>query len=80
MAGQLKDWLCKCSVQEAVAVIANIESGEVLERWQFGDKTAKDDREKSQGAIQDAVCSVTRQSTATVTFCRCWKSLVHLTS
>ncbi|XP_041613719.1 mitotic spindle assembly checkpoint protein MAD2A-like [Vulpes lagopus] len=80
---QLKDWLYKCSVQKLVVVISNIESGEVLERWQFDiecDKTAKDDsstpREKSQKAIQDEI----RQITATVTFllllevscsCRC---------
>uniref|UniRef100_A0A8P0PIV4 HORMA domain-containing protein n=1 Tax=Canis lupus familiaris TaxID=9615 RepID=A0A8P0PIV4_CANLF len=75
-------WLYKCSVQKLVVVISNIESDEVLERWQFDiecDKTAKDDstrREKSQKAIQDEI----RQITATVTFlpllkvscsCRC---------
>lgn len=41
------DWLYKCSVQKLVVIISNIESGEVLERWQFDiecDKTAKDDR------------------------------------
>ncbi|XP_074253056.1 mitotic spindle assembly checkpoint protein MAD2A isoform X1 [Saimiri boliviensis] len=71
---QLKDWLYKCSVQKLVVVISNIESGEVLERWQFDiecDKTAKDDsapREKSQKAIQDEIRSVIRQITATVTF------------
>lgn len=40
------DWLYKCSVQKLVVVISNIESGEVLERWQFDiecDKTAKED-------------------------------------
>ncbi|TKC51134.1 hypothetical protein EI555_008559, partial [Monodon monoceros] len=57
-----------------VVVISNIESGEVLERWQFDiecDKTAKDDsapREKSEKAIQDEIRSVIRQITATVTF------------
>ncbi|XP_064439958.1 mitotic spindle assembly checkpoint protein MAD2A-like isoform X2 [Mirounga angustirostris] len=67
-------WLYKCSVQKLVVVISNIESGEVLERWQFDiecDKTAKDDsapREKSQKAIQDEIRSVIRQITATVTF------------
>ncbi|XP_027399517.1 mitotic spindle assembly checkpoint protein MAD2A isoform X2 [Bos indicus x Bos taurus] len=71
---QLKEWLYKCSVQKLVVVISNIESGEVLERWQFDiecDKTAKDDsapREKSQKAIQDEIRSVIRQITATVTF------------
>lgn len=43
----IADWLYKCSVQKLVVVISNIESGEVLERWQFDiecDKTAKDDR------------------------------------
>ncbi|CAK7308161.1 Mitotic spindle assembly checkpoint protein MAD2A [Vulpes lagopus] len=72
---QLKDWLYKCSVQKLVVVISNIESGEILERWQFDiecDKTAKDDsstpREKSQKAIQDEIRSVIRQITATVTF------------
>uniref|UniRef100_A0A671ECS1 Mitotic spindle assembly checkpoint protein MAD2A n=1 Tax=Rhinolophus ferrumequinum TaxID=59479 RepID=A0A671ECS1_RHIFE len=71
---QLKDWLYKCSVQKLVVVISNIESGEVLERWQFDiecDKTAKEDstpREKSQKAIQDEIRSVIRQITATVTF------------
>ncbi|XP_012500803.1 PREDICTED: mitotic spindle assembly checkpoint protein MAD2A [Propithecus coquereli] len=47
---QLKDWLYKCSVQKLVVVISNIESGEVLERWQFDiecDKTAKDDSTKT---------------------------------
>ncbi|KAG8518405.1 LOW QUALITY PROTEIN: Mitotic spindle assembly checkpoint protein MAD2A, partial [Galemys pyrenaicus] len=69
---QLKYWLYKCSVQKPVVVISNIESGEVLERWQFDiecDKTAKDDsapREKSQKAIQDEV--LIRQIAATVTF------------
>ncbi|XP_057562658.1 cGMP-specific 3',5'-cyclic phosphodiesterase-like isoform X3 [Hippopotamus amphibius kiboko] len=68
------EWLYKCSVQKLVVVISNIESGEVLERWQFDiecDKTAKDDsapREKSQKAIQDEIRSVIRQITATVTF------------
>lgn len=40
------EWLYKCSVQKLVVVISNIESGEVLERWQFDiecDKTAKED-------------------------------------
>lgn len=32
---QLKDWLYKCSVHKLAVVISNIESGEVLERWQF---------------------------------------------
>lgn len=43
----IADWLYKCSVQKLVVVISNIESGEVLERWQFDiecDKTAKEDR------------------------------------
>ncbi|XP_033281197.1 mitotic spindle assembly checkpoint protein MAD2A-like [Orcinus orca] len=71
---QLKEWLYKCSVQKLVVVISNIESGEVLERWQFDiecDKTTKDDsapREMSQKAIQDEIRSVIRQITATVTF------------
>lgn len=42
----IADWLYKCSVQKLVVVISNIESGEVLERWQFDiecDKTAKED-------------------------------------
>ncbi|KAF7474005.1 Hypothetical predicted protein [Marmota monax] len=53
------DWLYKGSVHKLVVGISNMESGEVLERWQFDtecDKTAKDDsapREKSQKAIQD---------------------------
>uniref|UniRef100_A0A4W2HUR1 Mitotic spindle assembly checkpoint protein MAD2A n=1 Tax=Bos indicus x Bos taurus TaxID=30522 RepID=A0A4W2HUR1_BOBOX len=54
-----------CSVQKLVVVISNIESGEVLERWQF-DIDAP--REKFQKAIQDEICSVVRQITATVTF------------
>lgn len=43
---QLRDWLHKCSVQKRVVVVSNIESGEVLGRWQFDtecDKTVKDD-------------------------------------
>ncbi|KAL1767974.1 mitotic spindle assembly checkpoint protein MAD2A [Sigmodon hispidus] len=70
---QLKDWLYKCSVQKLVVVISKIESGKVLERWQFDiecDKTAKEEgvcREKSQKAIQDEIRSVIRQITATVT-------------
>ncbi|KAM9678275.1 LOW QUALITY PROTEIN: mitotic spindle assembly checkpoint protein MAD2A-like [Trichechus inunguis] len=65
---QLKDWLYRCSVPKLVVVISDIESGEVLERWQFDtecDKTAKDDsapREKLE------IRSVIRQITATVTF------------
>ncbi|KAM9678245.1 LOW QUALITY PROTEIN: mitotic spindle assembly checkpoint protein MAD2A-like [Trichechus inunguis] len=65
---ELKDWLYRCSVPKLVVVISDIESGEVLERWQFDtecDKTAKDDsarREKSE------IRSVIRQITATVTF------------
>uniref|UniRef100_A0A8C0WR90 Mitotic spindle assembly checkpoint protein MAD2A n=1 Tax=Castor canadensis TaxID=51338 RepID=A0A8C0WR90_CASCN len=57
-----------------VVVISNIESGEVLERWQFDiecDKTVEYEsapREKSQKAIQDEIRSVIRQITATVTF------------
>ncbi|MBW00576.1 Mitotic spindle assembly checkpoint protein MAD2A, partial [Eschrichtius robustus] len=50
---QLKEWLYKCTVQKLVVVISNIESGEVLERWQFDiecDKTAKDDRCIEAGA------------------------------
>lgn len=42
----LAEWLYKCIVQRLVVVISSIESGEVLERWQFDiecDKTAKDD-------------------------------------
>lgn len=72
--GQLKDWLCMCSVQKVVVVISNLENGEVLERWQFDiacDKTARDGgapREKSLQAIQAEICSVIRQITATVTF------------
>ncbi|XP_072481413.1 mitotic spindle assembly checkpoint protein MAD2A isoform X1 [Notamacropus eugenii] len=68
------DWLYNCSVQKLVVVISNIESGEVLERWQFDiecDKTAKEDsapREKSVKSIQDEIRSVIRQITATVTF------------
>ncbi|XP_057641161.1 mitotic spindle assembly checkpoint protein MAD2A-like [Chionomys nivalis] len=75
---QLKDWLYKRSVQKLVVVISNIDSGEVLERWQLDiecDKTAKEDgvkrwccREKSQKTIQDELRSVIRQITATVTF------------
>ncbi|KAM9236100.1 LOW QUALITY PROTEIN: uncharacterized protein PS065_004032 [Dugong dugon] len=65
---QLKDWSYRCSVPKLVVVISDIESGEVLEKWQFAmecDKTVKDDsapREKSQ------IRSVIRQITATVTF------------
>ncbi|XP_064141470.1 mitotic spindle assembly checkpoint protein MAD2A-like [Loxodonta africana] len=68
------EWLYKCSAQKLVVVISNIESSEVLERWQFdieGDKTAKDDsaaRGKSQKTVQDEIRSVIRQITATVTF------------
>nr|2V64_D Chain D, MITOTIC SPINDLE ASSEMBLY CHECKPOINT PROTEIN MAD2A [Homo sapiens]2V64_E Chain E, MITOTIC SPINDLE ASSEMBLY CHECKPOINT PROTEIN MAD2A [Homo sapiens]2V64_H Chain H, MITOTIC SPINDLE ASSEMBLY CHECKPOINT PROTEIN MAD2A [Homo sapiens] len=65
---QLKDWLYKCSVQKLVVVISNIESGEVLERWQFDIECDKGSGEKSQKAIQDEIRSVIRQITATVTF------------
>uniref|UniRef100_A0A671F849 Mitotic spindle assembly checkpoint protein MAD2A n=1 Tax=Rhinolophus ferrumequinum TaxID=59479 RepID=A0A671F849_RHIFE len=59
---QLKDWSYQRSVQKLVVVISNIESGEVLERWQFDIEC---DRTK---ALHDEICSVTRQITATVTF------------
>ncbi|XP_059535359.1 mitotic spindle assembly checkpoint protein MAD2A-like [Myotis daubentonii] len=74
MVEQLKDWLYKSSVQKLVVVISSIENGEVLERWQFDiecGKMIRDDsapREKSQKAIQDEICSVIRQITATVIF------------
>ncbi|XP_012494971.1 PREDICTED: mitotic spindle assembly checkpoint protein MAD2A-like [Propithecus coquereli] len=71
---QLKDWLYNSSIQKLVVVISDVESGEVLERWQFDmeyDKAAKNDsapREKSQKAVQDEIRSGIRQIAATVTF------------
>ncbi|XP_072051118.1 mitotic spindle assembly checkpoint protein MAD2A-like [Amphiura filiformis] len=71
---QLKDWLNELIVQRVVLVVSSIDTGEVLERWQFNiecDKTAKTEnkpRQKSAEDINKGIKAVIRQITATVTF------------
>ena len=43
----ISDWLTELIVQRVVLVVTSIDTGEVLERWQFNiecDKTAKDEK------------------------------------
>ncbi|XP_071808754.1 mitotic spindle assembly checkpoint protein MAD2A-like [Asterias amurensis] len=71
---QLNDWLNKKTVQKVVVVIAEVDSGEVKERWQFDiqcDKTMTDEsqpREKTDKDINAGIRAVMTQITATVTF------------
>ena len=43
----ISEWLNELIVQRVVLVVSSIDTGEVLERWQFDiecDKTAKDEK------------------------------------
>ncbi|OWF37514.1 mitotic spindle assembly checkpoint protein MAD2A-like [Mizuhopecten yessoensis] len=70
----VKKWLLSMTVKKLVVVIKDIDTNEVMERWQFDvecDKTVLEEskpREKSVKDINKEICSVIRQITASVTF------------
>jgi len=72
--GQLKEWTLQCKVQKLVLVICSVETGKVLERWQFNieiesnkenDNSNSDSDEKQ---VVSQIQAVIRQITASVTF------------
>ncbi|XP_015772697.1 PREDICTED: mitotic spindle assembly checkpoint protein MAD2A-like [Acropora digitifera] len=79
---QLKDWLEQNSLQRVVMVITQVDTEEVLERWQFDIQCEKTGKEatgnnkqqskkkppKSKKDIQREIRDVIRQITASVTF------------
>ncbi|CAG0891103.1 unnamed protein product [Darwinula stevensoni] len=80
--GQIKEWLEAGKVQKIVMVIASVQKGEPLERWEFGiqydDTKAQNDpkykltgektSKKDLQQIQKEIRDVIRQITASVTF------------
>ncbi|XP_070544787.1 mitotic spindle assembly checkpoint protein MAD2A-like [Ptychodera flava] len=71
---QLKDWLIEKTVQRLVLVVNDIDTNEVLERWQFDvecDKSVTQDskpRKVVEEDINKGIKAVIRQITASVTF------------
>jgi len=73
--GQLKEWILQRSVQKLVLVIASVNSGEVLERWQFDLQLEGESASGATGAptktekdVQQEIQAIIRQITASVTF------------
>ncbi|GJQ08443.1 hypothetical protein GpartN1_g234.t1 [Galdieria partita] len=72
--GQLKEWTLQSKVQKLVLVICSVETGRVLERWQFNIEIEnnKDDSNNSSDSNEQQIVSqiqaVIRQITASVTF------------
>ncbi|XP_002735426.1 mitotic spindle assembly checkpoint protein MAD2A-like [Saccoglossus kowalevskii] len=71
---QLRDWLLGKTVQKLVLVVTDIDTNEVLERWQFNiecDKTMTEDSKPRKAVEEDiikGIKAVIRQITASVTF------------
>mmetsp|Transcript_72917 Transcript_72917/g.171442 ORF Transcript_72917/g.171442 Transcript_72917/m.171442 type:complete len:164 (+) Transcript_72917:2-493(+) len=71
---QLSEWLMAGNVQKLVVVITSLDTGQVLERWNFDIETDKDCvtqgrvHEKSEKEIQTEIQAIVRQITASVTF------------
>mmetsp|Transcript_36879 Transcript_36879/g.90750 ORF Transcript_36879/g.90750 Transcript_36879/m.90750 type:complete len:206 (+) Transcript_36879:78-695(+) len=72
---QLSEWLYAGNVQKLVLVISGLESGQVLERWNFDIQTEKGgvedpgkEFEKSEKDIMNEIQAIIRQITASVTF------------
>lgn len=71
---QLSSWLIKGELQKLVLAITGLDSGEVLERWQFDIETdmgAVHDnkpRDKPEKEIMSEIQAIIRQITASVTF------------
>jgi len=76
---QIKDWLEQRKVKRLVMVLKNVESKEVLERWEFkiehemtldeqGNKVFVDETTKDTKTIKKEIGDVIRQITASVTF------------
>lgn len=75
---QFSDWLTTKTLQKLIVIIAAIETGEIVERWQFDIvASAEDDQPeseepgtstKSEKKIAQEITDVIRQITASVTF------------
>jgi len=70
---QLTQWLMSSAVDKLVVVITSVDTGKVLERWQFDietDKTISTStiREKPEKEIMNEIQAIIRQITASVTF------------
>ncbi|EME31308.1 mitotic spindle assembly checkpoint protein MAD2 isoform 2 [Galdieria sulphuraria] len=72
--GQLKEWTLQSKVQKLVLVICSVETGRVLERWQFNIEITnnKDNYNSNVDSDEQQIVSqiqaVIRQITASVTF------------
>ncbi|EME31309.1 mitotic spindle assembly checkpoint protein MAD2 isoform 1 [Galdieria sulphuraria] len=68
--GQLKEWTLQSKVQKLVLVICSVETGRVLERWQFNIEITnnKDNYNSDEQQIVSQIQAVIRQITASVTF------------
>lgn len=67
------DWLVEKAVERLVLVITDIDSGQVMERWQFivqleGNASEESAAAKSEKQIQQEIQAIIRQITASVTF------------
>ena len=71
---QLSEWLMCGNVQKLVIVIASVDTGETLERWEFKIETDKHAAAVEEGvhreekAITSEIQAIIRQITASVTF------------
>ena len=77
---QIKDWLEARQVHKLVVVLANVETKETLERWEFNVEYETDDNkenttgnfrnktDKDEKKIRQEIREVIRQITASVTF------------
>lgn len=70
---KVKDWLLLGAVDRLILVVTDVDSGEVLERWQFSIELEKDasislGNSKSEKQIQAEIQAIIRQITASVTF------------
>ena len=77
---QIKDWLEARQVHKLVVVLANVETKETLERWEFKVEYETDDNkenttgnfrnktDKDEKKIRQEIREVIRQITASVTF------------
>merc|ERR1712076_29150 len=76
---QIQDWLTQRKVKKLVMVLKSVESGEVLERWEFkienetvegldGTRKVVDEAVKDEKKIRSEIRDVIRQITASVTF------------
>ncbi|EPS71952.1 hypothetical protein M569_02810, partial [Genlisea aurea] len=77
LTSQLSEWLEAGKLQRVVLVIMNKESGEVLERWNFGIETDNEvvekgvSREKSDKEIMREIQAIMRQIASSITYLPC---------